>query len=54
MTAVRGHGSLRTLTVFGERLHMDLVRGQKSIAPKDGLDTPYWFLLVVDEAIAWK
>ena len=48
-----GHGTLRTTEVFGKHLHMDLVGGQKSLLPPD-TKGPAWYLLVVDEATAWK
>ena len=53
MTRKLGHGSLRTTDVFGKHLHMDLVGGQRSLLPPNS-SGPAWYLLVVDEATAWK
>ena len=54
MTATRGYSSLRLTLIFAEHLHADLVRGSRSLSPADSTEGPQWFLLVVDEAIAWK
>ena len=54
MTAARGHSSLRSTLIFAEHLHADLVGGSRSLSLADSTEGPQWFLLVVDEATAWK
>jgi len=57
MTRKLGHGSIRTTTEFGKVLHTDLVGGKNSLLPAGAsadVKGPSWYLLVVDEATAWK
>ncbi|KAI0999781.1 hypothetical protein K3495_g8414 [Podosphaera aphanis] len=51
-----GHSSLRHSSAFAEAIHLDLVGGQKSLAPTSDNSalSATWFLLAVDEHTSWK
>lgn len=57
ITKFKGKGSLRTASSFREAIHMDLVGGQKTLAPTttdDSVPNATLFLLAIDEFTLWK
>ncbi|KAI0994165.1 hypothetical protein K3495_g14017 [Podosphaera aphanis] len=57
ITKLKGHGSFRSATSFGEVIYMDSDGGQKSLLPTTtdkSVPDATWFLLAVDKFTAWK